>query len=116
LTRYASSMQNVEAGRNNLIDYFVMGHWHDRYDLPVPAARLMVNGSIIGTTEYDLGSARLGQPKQVMFGMKREHGITHRWDICLDKPSFDVQPLELYPPAVGLSDAILGAVPKYKVA
>lgn len=116
MTQYTSGIQNAEAGRDNLIDFFVMGHWHDRYDIPVPAGRLLVNGSIIGTTEFDLSAARVSQPKQLMFGMKAKHGVTHRWDINLLEPDPDVEPFELYPPPSAMAGGTIGEVPLWKVA
>ena len=52
--------------------YQVMGHWH------VPAwlsSTIIINGSLSGTTEFDHGCGRHGDPSQVAFLVHPRHGV-----------------------------------------
>ena len=68
-----------------LLDLIMMGHFHSLTTLDrVHGGSIMMNGSIIGGTEYSVGKMfTSNQPKQMLFGVHPEKGKTWQYDINL---------------------------------
>lgn len=52
-------------------DYVNVGHYHTPIFLP----RLLMNGSLSGTTEFDHSVGRFGPPAQITYLVHRKHGV-----------------------------------------
>jgi hypothetical protein len=52
-------------------DYANVGHYHTPLYLP----KLLMNGSLSGTTEYDHSAGRFGPPSQITYLVHRKHGV-----------------------------------------
>ena len=91
LDRYARNQNAGEAMRGQHIDYFVGGHFHQKIEMDVGGAELIVNGDMKGTDEWVQGAlGKSGEPRQLFFAVHEDHGITHRWDVKLQSPRLDV--------------------------
>ncbi len=102
LDRSARNQNAAEAMRGEHIDYFIHGHFHQKIEIDVGGADLIVNGDFKGTDEWILGAlGKAGCPRQTFFAVHEEHGITHKWDIKLDKgaapdaPLFSITPWDV---------------------
>lgn len=65
-------------------DYVYLGHFHQKAEIDLNHGETIFNGSWVGATEHsvvDLQSA--AQPKQLLFGLHPEWGITWRYDLKL---------------------------------
>lgn len=88
LSRHVMNQNSGESARGEHISYFCMGHFHQKNELGFSGAELLINGDFVGTTEYVLGKlGQVGIPRQVFFGVHKDHGISHRWEVRLSSPS-----------------------------
>lgn len=55
----------------NGFDYMNVGHYHTPIFLP----RLLMNGSLSGTTEFDHSAGRFGPPAQISYLVHKKHGV-----------------------------------------
>lgn len=97
LNRMTSTINALEASRQTPIHYFLCAHFHQTTNIAHPGGELFVSGSLIGGTEHSVeGIGRADRPSQLMLGVHRRHGVTHRWpllaDAPVDGPSYDVAP------------------------
>jgi hypothetical protein len=98
LDRYARNQNSGEAMRGEHIDYFIGGHFHQKVEMDVGGAEVIVNGDMKGTDEWVQGFlGKNGCPRQSFFAVHEEHGITHRWDIKLANPSPDAPRFTITP-------------------
>ncbi len=58
-------------GTDKEFDIMVLGHFHT----PIVLPRLIMNGALQGTTEYDFSCGRYGRASQVSFLVHPEHGV-----------------------------------------
>jgi len=67
------------------IDYRVLGHFHNTGEIDRAFGEIIINGSIIGGTEYSLISmGEFNRPTQLFFGVHTEIGVTWRYPLRLD--------------------------------
>lgn len=67
------------------IDYRILGHFHNTGELDRAFGELVINGSVIGGTEYSLMSmGEFNRPTQLFFGVHTEIGMTWRYPLRLD--------------------------------
>ena len=67
------------------INYRVLGHFHNTGELDRAFGELVINGSMIGGTEYSLMSmGEFNRPTQLFFGVHTEIGMTWRYPLRLD--------------------------------
>jgi len=67
------------------IDYRVLGHFHNTGELDRASGEIIINGSMIGGTEYSLMSmGEFNRPTQLFFGVHTEIGVTWRYPLRLD--------------------------------
>lgn len=74
IIRHVSRLRNQYAGMGLSVDHFVCGHFHEAN--AVSAKRIIVNGSVVGASEYSLerfGEASL--PEQILLTFNRNHGL-----------------------------------------
>jgi len=72
------------------INYRVLGHFHNTGELDRAFGELVVNGSMIGGTEYSLMSmGEFNRPTQLFFGVHTEIGMTWRYPLRLDLEGVD---------------------------
>jgi len=72
------------------IDYRILGHFHNTGELDRRPGEIIVNGSLMGGTEFSLMSLFVfDRPTQLFFGVHREKGATWRYPIRLDLPGVD---------------------------
>jgi hypothetical protein len=91
IARFVQNTNAVEAARANVLHYVLLAHFHEHSTLPHAAGEVLVNGSVIGPTEFGVNAlGRAAGPHQLMFGVHREHGVTHRWPLRLDRPAKDL--------------------------
>lgn len=97
IMRKITKLNALEASRKNIIRYWVFGHFHTQAALQHVAGEAFINGSLIGGNEYSIGElSEHNEPMQLMCGVHREHGVTHRWPIIATAkagaPAYDVKP------------------------
>lgn len=67
------------------VDYRILGHFHNTGEIDRAFGELVINGSIIGGTEYSLMSmGEFNRPTQLFFGVHTEIGMTWRYPLRLD--------------------------------
>lgn len=73
--------------------YIAMGHHHIAGSLSDVNGELILNGAWVGTDAYAFNTfAGYRKPKQLLFGVNREHGVTWKTDINLRHESEKVGP------------------------
>lgn len=91
ISRFVQNTNAVEAARGQVLHYVLLAHFHEHSTLPHAAGEVLVNGSLIGPTEFGINAlGRAAPPHQLMFGVHREHGVTHRWPLRVDQPRADL--------------------------
>ena len=77
-------------GQGHKIHYRVLGHFHNTGELDRAPGEFLINGSIIGGSEYSLNAIfEFDRPTQIFFGVHKEIGITWRYHLRLDLPEVD---------------------------
>ncbi len=74
IVRHVGRLRNQYAGMGLAIDHFLCGHFHEAN--AVSAKRIIVNGSVVGASEYSL--ERFGEaspPEQILLTFNRNHGL-----------------------------------------
>lgn len=67
------------------IQYKVIGHFHNTGELDKVPGEIIINGSVIGGTEYSLMAlSAFERPTQLLFGVHEEIGTTWRYPLRLD--------------------------------
>lgn len=88
MDRMVRNLNALEASRNRAIHYVLLGHFHSKAALEHAAGETFVNGSLIGGTEFSLhGLGKSDKPSQLLLGVHREHGVTHRWPLDARAPA-----------------------------
>lgn len=95
--RMVRNLNALEASRNRAIHYVLLGHFHSKSALEHASGESFINGSLIGGTEFSLhGMGKSDRPSQLLLGVHKEQGVTHRWPLHArtgpDAPGYDVQP------------------------
>lgn len=73
--------------------FYLISHFHSSASLPAPGGRALVNGSLIGGTEYSLNTlGAVDRPMQLMATVHPEHRIASTWELHADGdgPGYDV--------------------------
>lgn len=69
------------------INYRLLGHFHNTGELDRITGEILINGSMIGGTEFSLGRMfTFNRPTQVFFGINSKIGLTWRFPLRLDLP------------------------------
>jgi predicted transcriptional regulator len=80
--RMVSSLNSIRVCRSDPINYFLFSHYHSASRVSYAGSEYMINGSLIGATEYGVNSlGKADKPCQLLFGVHRDHGITSSWNI-----------------------------------
>jgi len=67
------------------VNYRILGHFHNTGELDRAFGELVINGSMIGGTEFSLMSmGEFNRPTQLFFGVHTEIGMTWRYPLRLD--------------------------------
>jgi len=68
-------------------DYLIIGHFHNCFQMDTPIGEMMVNGSMVGGSEYSIGRlAMTSRPTQLLFGVNKHGMISWRFPVRLDDP------------------------------
>jgi hypothetical protein len=77
-------------GKGINVHYRVLGHFHNTGELDKVPGEMVINGSMIGGTEYSLiNMAAFDRPTQLFFGVHEDIGMTWRYPLRLDLPGVD---------------------------
>ena len=91
IQRRTSQLLALEGARGNVIHYQLFGHFHSSATIPNPAGETLINGSVVGGTEFSVdGLGVSDKPKQLMFGIHEDKGISHRWPLLLEPQDADI--------------------------
>ena len=85
IQRASFRLSELLSKQEDLLDMIVMGHFHTLTVLDrVHGGNIIMNGSIIGGTEYSVGKMfTANQPKQILFGLHPQKGKTFQYDVNL---------------------------------
>lgn len=90
INRMVGNINALEASRNRVVHHYLFGHFHTATSLPHAAGESFINGSLIGGTEFSVNAlGKADKPTQWMFGVHRDHGVTHRWPLMGDAAGYD---------------------------
>jgi len=82
LNRMMTNLNALEASRGNFVHYWLFGHYHSYSSLSLNGGESFINGSLCGANEYVVNRlGRAERPMQLMFGVHKDHGVTHRWPL-----------------------------------
>jgi len=82
ITRHVTGVRAMYSSLNQTIDYFVMGHFHVPSMIELSSAKVIINGSLIGGTEYSYEKIGVvGKPVQLLLGVHPEYGVTFKFDV-----------------------------------
>lgn len=86
IARYGRNMNSLRSRIADPIDYFLIGHFHSSAEIPAGAGRSLVNGSLIGGTEFSVnGLGECDEPAQSMYFVS-DRNLTGRWPIWAEGP------------------------------
>jgi len=78
----ANISQSLVSNKNKYPEYITMGHFHQSSVMEKVGGKIILNGSLKGTDNFSLGALFVsGEPKQTLFGVHKDHGITWSMDI-----------------------------------
>lgn len=84
MLKWLLRMHNLYSTAGNDFDYALLGHWHSL----LWGTDFIVNGSLKGYDEYARHNGfGFERPKQALFIVTPEHGITNRIDVFADDPA-----------------------------
>lgn len=88
LERYTAK-EALKRMKKGGFDYLNVGHYHTPLFLP----RLLMNGSLSGTTEFDHSQGRFSPPSQITYLVHRKHGVFNftAWKFVVEKEETDVR-------------------------
>lgn len=88
ISRWTRNTQAMRSQTNEQIDYFLISHFHSESSLPASAgARTIINGSLIGGTEYTVEQLGVADPPtQVMLAVSDPIGVNSSWPLFGEKP------------------------------
>jgi len=90
IQRVTWKLGDLLQGQGHRIHYRVLGHFHHTGELDRTPGEIMINGSVIGGTEYSLNKlAEFDRPTQIFIGVHKEIGVTWRYHLRLDLPEVD---------------------------
>ena len=72
-----SVFQNFVGATKQYVDYILLGHFHTAKMKTFQGAKVMVNGSIVGTEDYALSKRYFGDPEQLLLIFDGGNLITH---------------------------------------
>lgn len=82
ISRFLGNYNGMEAARGGRIGAYLFGHFHSQTNITYPGGEAFVNGSLIGGTEWTVGTlGKADRPCQMMLAFHADHGVTHRWPI-----------------------------------
>jgi hypothetical protein len=81
----ANITQTLTAEKGIFPHYVIMGHYHTNNTLDKSGTgKIIINGSMVGTSDFALNTMFVsGEPKQTLFGVHKEYGVTSTFDIFL---------------------------------
>lgn len=93
--RSVGNMVALGAAKDIVYNYFLLGHFHQLADLGHSTGEVLMNGAFLGTTEYlfEEKSSFL-EPKQLVFGVSKEEGVTWRHYFNLRDKNWQEKELE----------------------
>jgi len=78
--------ENVALTLRTFPDYLVAGHFHSTTMFTTNCGKTLINGSMMGPDNYALKKLQKSCPaEQTVFGVHKDHGMTWRYDLRLDK-------------------------------
>lgn len=90
IERTAERLGDLLQGKGINVHYRVFGHFHNTGELDRVPGELIINGSVIGGTEFSLMSMSVfDRPTQLFFGVHQEIGMTWRYPLRLDLKGVD---------------------------
>lgn len=90
IERTAERLGDLLQGKGINIHYRIFGHFHNTGELDRVPGELIINGSVIGGTEFSLMSMSMfDRPTQLFFGVHKEIGMTWRYPLRLDLKEVD---------------------------
>jgi len=94
IERTAERLGDLLQGKGINVHYRVFGHFHNTGELDRVPGELVINGSVIGGTEFSLMSMSVfDRPTQLFFGVHKEIGMTWRYPLRLDlKEADEIEP------------------------
>lgn len=97
INRLVGNINALESARNVVVHHYLFGHFHTATSLPHAAGESFINGSLIGGTEFGVhGLGKADKPAQWLFGVHKDHGVTHRWPLLAEQAGategYDVRP------------------------
>ncbi len=77
----------ILARENKKLDYAASGHLHQMASLPFAGVESIINGSVVGTTDFSVQALEsFTRPQQFMGFVHPAHGLAARYYVNLDKP------------------------------
>lgn len=78
-------------GQGIKVHFRLIGHFHNTGEIDRTPGEIIINGSMIGGTEYSLKRfMEFGRPTQLFMGCHKDIGITWRYPLRLDLPGVDL--------------------------
>jgi len=85
IQRTVTRFKEILANQGKFLNYVCLGHFHNTGMLQTVSGEILLNGSLVGGTEYSLGSLTMvNDPYQLLFGVHKNKGITFRYNIKLN--------------------------------
>lgn len=84
IQRMISRFQELLYSKKIKVDYVCLGHFHNAGTLDKVSGELILNGSVIGGSEYSIGKLFLSSDANQFFaGVHRKHGLSWRYHLNL---------------------------------
>jgi len=84
IQRMVYRLRSLLASKGTKIDYVCLGHFHNAGTLDDIDGEIIINGSVIGASEYSIGKLFLGtKARQFFAGVHEHHGLSFRYNLKL---------------------------------
>jgi hypothetical protein len=77
-----ANFSDVMSSQGKYIEYVNLGHFHNKGILDKCKGEMLINGSLVGGTQFSLGKVfTTSEPKQLMYTIHEEQGLTSQWNL-----------------------------------
>jgi len=93
IQRKTAQLREVVGRKDQILNYVNLGHFHNTGELDQVNGEILLNGSVIGGTEYAFSKLfTYDRPTQLFYGVHPTKGVTWRYPIRLDFIDKEVKP------------------------
>lgn len=85
INRMTARLSATLSRHHKPVDYWMFGHFHTMGSIENAGGEYLINPSLVGPQDFGIHSmGEATPPGQLLFGVNRKYGITHRWRLAAE--------------------------------